>query len=1076
MKAFSGRKLFYGLLLVIGVLQLTTASHAEVSYNEQVRPILSDRCFKCHGPDAANQESDFRVDTFANATADLGGYAGIVPGDPDESEMLFRIHDTDDPMPPVGSTKPLTEAEKEILTQWIRQGAGFESHWAFTPLPKQIDIPEITSLGDLADWQKGPIDQFIAARLLEEGLSPADAAPKAKWLRRVTFDLTGLPPTEQEIGNYLIDQSPSAEKVVVERLLNSDAYAERLTSEWLDIARYADSYGYQRDDERFVWPYRDWVINAFKDGMPYDQFITWQLAGDLLPNPTREQRLATTFNRLHSHKKEGGVAIEEFRVENVADRTHTVGTAMLGLTMECCRCHDHKYDPLPTKDYYAFSAFFDNIDENGLISYFTDAVPTPAMPLPNEEQAAELSRLRTMLVEAEHQFDKETELVAGTAFESWLQEPAKQTELPGLVAALDFDTSLEVFKPSKKDAAEKVVDPKRFALQNSQGDNAITSSANQLVMGRRGNAVQFTGDDPVEIPNVGHFKRHDSFSFSLWMWSPESENRSVIYRRSRGWHDAGSVGYELTREGSKLSAKLCHFWPGDAIAVETEQPITAKQWLHVVVTYDGSSKASGLKIFVDGEPAKLRIVEDHLTRTITNWGKSYEKNDHHDLALGSRYRDRGFVGGRIDDLKVFDREISPIEVAQLYDNESLTELLATSHQELTDQQRDRLRDYFVLAVDDAMYGHRASLRASRAALNEHMDTVPAIMVMRENESPRQTYVLDRGVYDAKGEPVDPNTPSVLPPMTDAMPRNRLGLAQWMTSPDHPLTARVAVNRYWQLMFGYGLVRTPEDFGNQGENPTHPELLDWLSRDFVSSGWNVRELLRKIALSATYRQSSVVSASTRSRDPENRFLARGTGMRLSAEMIRDNALATSGLLNPEIGGQPVKPYDLAVAYNPLKVDQGENLYRRSLYTFWKRTSPAPVMMTLNTPMRAVCRMKREITDTPLQALVLLNGPQFVESARVMAADLFDRYGESPPEIARNAFLRLTSRPPTEPEINILLEMYQQQMELFADDPESTQAFLSVGQATVNSDASAADLAAATVLINSIMNLDECVRHQ
>ena len=395
---------------------------------------------------------------------------------------------------------------------------------------------------------------------------------------------------------------------------------------------------------------------------------------------------------------------------------------------------------------------------------------------------------------------------------------------------------------------------------------------------------------------------------------------------------------------------------------------------------------------------------------------------------------------------------------------------------LTDLDRERLREYFVLAIDESSQKTRESLRAARAAVNAQIDSIPAIMVMRETEEPRPTYVLDRGVYDAKGEPVAPRPPSFLPPMPDDLPRNRLGLARWMTSSDHPLTSRVAVNRYWQLMLGQGLVRTPEDFGNQGENPTHPELLDWLARDFIDSGWDVRTLIRQIALSATYRQSSVVPQEQRDRDPTNRYLARGAGVRLSAEMIRDNILATSGLLIEDVGGEPVKPYDLALAYTPLEIDKGDKLYRRSLYTFWKRSSPAPVMMTLNTPTREVCRMKREVTDTPLQALVLLNGPQFIEASRVMAAELLNQYGESPAKLAHDAFLRLTSREPSQEESEILVEMYQKQLDEFATHPEWATEFLKTGNASVETKASPAHLAAATVLVNSIMNLDECVRHQ
>ncbi|WP_442505165.1 DUF1553 domain-containing protein [Novipirellula sp. SH528] len=1086
------------LSVVVFVMVSTLANAEEISFNRDVRPILSDRCFKCHGPDAANQESEFRLDTFANATADLGGYFGVVAGDLEASELHVRIYDEDDPMPPADSIKLLTDKEKAILDQWILEGAKFESHWAFTPLPETIATPDVAELGELADWPKGPIDRFIAKTLVEQKMKPAGEAPKNKWLRRVTFDLTGLPPTEKEISDYVADDSPDAGANVVDRLLESVAYAERMTSDWLDVARYADSYGYQQDTERFAWPYRDWVIEAFGNGMPYDQFITWQLAGDLLPNPSREQLLATMFNRLHSHQREGGVSVEEFRVENVSDRTHTVGTAVLGLTMECCRCHDHKYDPITTKDYYSLSAFFDNIDENGLISYFTDAVPTPAMLLPDDDQQQKLDILNGQLTEAEAAWQKHLGTHVDPAFADWLKVREVETWIPGEVVELSFDETQPIIKDVvKKDTAKKdglkkntnaatkapnakpqkpKVDPNKFALLNGRGNNGISSNANSLVAGKFGKAIHLTGEDPVEIPEVGHFERHDPFSFSLWIWSPEVNERAVIYRRSRGWDDAGSIGYELTREGGILSAKLCHFWPGDAIAIETVQPMEADRWYHVAVTYDGSSRAAGLQIFVDGKPVETKIDKDHLTRNISTWADSYEANDQYDLAIGSRYRDRGFVGGKVDTFSGFDRQLSAIEVAQLFDGRSLKALIDKPHVALSHYDRKQLREYFVLAVDPTTQDVRDALRDARAAVNTHVDSIPAIMVMRETQQPRQTYVLDRGVYDAKGEPVEPRTPSFLPPMSDELPRNRLGLARWLTSPDHPLTARVAVNRYWQLMFGQGLVRTPEDFGNQGEIPTHPELLNWLARDFIASGWDVRSLIRKIALSATYRQSSVVSPEQREKDPTNIYYARGTGMRLSAEMIRDNILATSGLLTKDVGGEPVKPYDLALAYTPLDVDEGNKLYRRSLYTFWKRASPAPVMMALNAPSREVCRMKREITDTPLQALVLLNGPQFIEASRVLAAELLDQYGENATELAHDAFLRLTSREPSVEESEILVEMYLNQLDEFTNNPERAIEFLKIGQAPVSPKTAPAPLAAATVLVNSIMNLDESVRHQ
>lgn len=1050
---------------------LSVPVHAEIDFNRDVRPILSDKCFKCHGPDAANQESEFRVDSFENATADLGGYFGIVPGDLDSSEVHARIHGEDDPMPPVGDLKKLTPEDIEILDQWISEGARFEAHWAFVPLPSEVEVPDAGG-----DWAKGPIDRFVANVVKQKGLTHAEPASREKLLRRVTFDLTGLPPTVPEIREFLNDTSEDAYEKVVDRLLQSTACAERLTSEWLDVARYADTYGYQRDDERFVWPYRDWVIDAFHRNMPYDEFITWQLAGDLFPNATQEQRLATAFNRLHSHKKEGGVAIEEFRVENVADRTHTVGAAFLGLTMECCRCHDHKYDPLTAEDYYSMSAFFDDIDENGLISYFTDAVPTPAMPLPDEKQAAVIEAATRSVETAEAEYREYVQTGIDEAFDAWLARRRPVSPMPGHVIALSMD---ELQKPGPGELiseTEKKLSPDTVhALPNEAAGRsdkfALTPLANTHVEGKFGKAMKLTGDDSIFMPGEGHFERHDPFSFSMWIWSPEVETRGVLIRRSRGWDDAGSIGYELTREGNKLVAKLCHFWPGDAIAIETTDELVAEKWTHVAMVYDGSSRADGLKIFVDGKPAATRVVVDHLTRNITQWRDGY-----HDLAIGERYRDRGFVGGRVDQFDAFDRQLSDLEVAQLYDGEALYANLIRPVDQLSDEELAELRSYYTLAVDAKAVQLRRALRSARVELNNAIDATPAILVMRESATPRQAYLLERGVYDQRGKPVQPRGPEFLPPMDDDMPRNRLGFAQWLTQPEHPLTARVTVNRYWQMMFGSGLVRTSEDFGNQSAPPTHPNLLDWMARDFVQSGWDVRQLLRKIALSATYRQSSVVSAEERDKDPENLYLSRGTGQRLSAEMIRDNMLAVSGLLVDKVGGPPVKTYDVALAYNPLKVDEGDKLYRRSLYTFWKRTSPAPVMMTLNTPTREVCRLRREITSTPLQALVLMNGAQFVEAARVMAGNLLTDHGDDVHVMVCDTFERLTSRQPSSREAEILEQLYREQLDGFAKSPEQAKEFLGVGQAQPSSELSPAELAAATVLVSSVMNLDECVRHQ
>ena len=1045
----------------------------QIRFNRDVLPILSDKCFHCHGPDATNQDSEFRLDTSENAQADLGGYFGIKPGDLEASEVHLRIRSSDyDQMPPEEAVRQLTEEEKDILDAWILGGAQYEAHWSFIPLPDKVEVPDVGG-----SWTTNAIDRFVFAQQQAAGVRPNREMGKEAWLRRVTFDLTGLPPTISEIDAFLSDDSVDPYSDKLDELFDSAAFAERLTTEWLDVARYSDSYGYQRDDPRFVWPWRDWVIDAFRQNMPYDQFVTWQLAGDLLPEATREQKLATTFNRLHSHKKEGGVAIEEFRVENVADRTHTVGTTFMGLTFECSRCHDHKYDPITMNDYYSLSSFFANVDERGLISYFTDAVPTPALPLPNKKQEHALKIAEQEIAAAEAQLEQAQD-GAREDFQQWLDQRYYSGEISGAVAHLTFDefeTPLphEIVDEYDKEKKQPADLSKAHGLANSvlSENQAHTSKANSLVPGKRGQAIKLTGDDPVEIPDTAQYGRDQPFSFALWINTPEVQERSVIYRHSRGWDDAGSIGYELTKLGGRLSAKLCHFWPGNAICVETDEILQAGQWTHVAVSYDGSSEAQGLRLFIDGKPAKTTIVKDHLTRQITRW-----TGGENNLSIGSRYRDRGFKNGLVDDFYVFDRTLSALEIAQLYDGESLKLAIARPTSQLSAEQREQLFQFYLLTAHQPTIQAHAVLRAKRQSWNEAMDAIPAITVMRELEQPRPAFLLQRGAYDNRGDQVSADTPEFMPEFPEDQPRNRLGLARWLTSPNHPLMARVTVNRYWQMMFGKGLVRTPEDFGAQGERPTHPELLDWLARDFIDHGWDLRRLLRMMALSSTYRQSAVASRELREQDPENRLLARSFDNRLSAEMIRDNVLAVSGLLSDKVGGPPAKPYDISLSYKPSKPDEGIGLYRRSLYTFWQRTAPAPVMTTLNANKRDVCRVRREVAPSPLQALVMLNGTQFVEASRVFAANLLAKHEADDTAIISEAYRSLTSQYPRPQQIEILTDLYRDQFEIFKEHPERAEQLITIGKASQAPSETTARHAAVTVLVNSIMNLDECVRHQ
>ncbi len=1022
---------------------------AEVSFNRDIRPILADACFLCHGNDAQDRQADLRLDRPEDAYAERDGASAIIPGDPANSLMIWMINAEyeEDRMPPQEHPRRLSQAERDLLHQWIEEGAHYDRHWSFKPLPRKVAVPAHSG-----NWVKNEIDRFIAAGLADRGLKPAPEASREKWLRRVSFDLTGLPPTLEEIDRFLADASDQAHENVVDRLLSSPAYAERMTGEWLDVARYSDSYGYQRDHDRYVWPWRDWVIDAFRENMPYDDFVTLQLAGDLLPDPQPQDVIPTAFNRLHAHKMEGGIVLEEYRVEYVADRTQTFSTAFLGLTMECARCHDHKYDPVSTKEYYALSSFFANIDEAGLISYFTKGVPTPAMPVSYPEADKALAAAQQEITGLEGQLEKaERSAAQSKAFANWLDSRPDLT-WPGLVADISFD---------KREG-------ETFVNAAAPDHPATTSELNLSVPGVANAAIAFTGDDPFEVPEVGHFTREQPFSATLWIRARQLSDRESLFSRGGGADDAASLGYEFLLMDGKPTASVIHYWPGNAIRAQALEPVEPGQWHHLAVTYDGSSRAGGFRIFVDGRSVETTIIRDNLTRQITEWS-----GDRQHLVLGQRYRDRGFVGGQMDEFRMFDRELAAAEVKELYDGSHLQRLLPKEVDLLGERERTELLEYFVATGHEPVAELRRELQVARAKWNRQMDELPDLTIMRELPEPRPAYVLERGAYDSRCEEVTADTPNALSSFPPDKPRNRLGLAQWLTSPDHPLTARVAVNRYWQMLFGKGLVRTPEDFGLQGEPPTHPELLDWLARDFVDNGWNLHRLFKQMVCSATYRQSSQTDEKTRRIDPENETYSRSNPDRLSGEMIRDNALAVSGLLVDKLGGPPVKPYELAVGFKPVEPEEGDGLYRRSLYTLWKRNSPAPTMVTFDAPKRDVCTVKREPTASPLQPLIILNGPQFVEASRVLAEKLIREHPEDEEAQIEKAFRLLTSRRPEKEEVNLLEKFLEEQYKAFRSNPSEAEELLKVGQAPISGKEDPIELAAKTVVINTLMNFNESI---
>lgn len=1020
-----------------------------VDFQSDVRIVLSDKCFKCHGPAEDGRKAGLRLDTLEGSRIEAdSGLRVIEPGSPESSELIKRIFssDPDDVMPPPESKMTLSEEEKTVLETWVSEGANYDVHWSFLPVRKP-PVPEIQTVdGEPAN----PVDAFILEKLQQKGMDFEPVAPREKLLRRVSFDLTGLPPTAEELQNFIDDPSGDAYERRVDDLLRRHSYGERMASEWLDVARYSDTYGYQVDRDRFVWPWRDWVINAFNDNLPYDTFIEWQLAGDLLPDATREQILATTFNRLHPQKVEGGSVPEEFRVEYVADRTHTFGTAFLGLTLECARCHDHKYDPITQKDYYQFSSFFDNIDEAGLYSFFTSSVPTPTLTMPDSGQEAELKRLSDRIHSTGGSLDQ---LVAGDAFAEaagkWVSVSDGASTLPEPVAHFDFNT-LDGGKIANLIDSEKPA--------STGGGNRIEEAD-----GSMGAAIRLTGDDAVNLP-VGNFSRDQPFSIATRIMLPEEFERSVIFHRSRAWTDAGSRGYEFLVLEGYGQFSLIHFWPGNAISIRTNGKLPVGEWIDLAVTYDGSADARGLSIYLNGSRAETTILYNNLYKNITGGGGD-------NIAIGERFRDRGFKNGLMDEFAVWDTLLTGPELSALKNRLDAVDLTA-----LKGHSPEQLATLYAWRGSDKAATLRQDLQSLHKERNAIKDSLSEIMVMQESRTPHQTYFLDRGHYESRKFPVESMTPAVLHPLKSrgANP-DRLDLARWLTARDNPLTARVTVNRYWQMIFGRGLVTTPEDFGFQGSAPTHPKLLDWLAAEFMDRGWDVRWLLRTMVTSRAYTQDSITSPEKRKLDPENRLLGRGRSYRIAAEMIRDNALAVSGLLVDKVGGEPVRPYEVEQSFKFANRQKGEALYRRSLYTWWKRTGPAPTMLALDASKRDVCTVRRERTATPIQAFIYLNDPQFVEASRTIAMELWNQEIPSVSVALSDIFMRLISRKPTDRETRILVRMFNDQKAYFDNHPDRAMEYLSTGDSPLEEGRirDRSGLAAVAAVTSALFAHDECV---
>jgi hypothetical protein len=1032
-------------------LFVTLAAAAPVEFNRDIRPILSDKCFGCHGPDSGHRKAGLRLDSREAALKPAkSGDVALVPGDAEKSHLLQRIlsDDADEVMPPPeAKMQPLTAREKDLVKRWILEGAKYEPLWSFISV-KPVALPPAPAGVDPGHLRT-PIDRLLFARLAARNLRPRPEARPETLLRRVSLDLTGLPPSADAVRAYLADAAPGAYERAVDRLLASPAFGERLAVDWLDVARYSDSYGFQVDRDRDAWPWRDWVVDAFNRNLPFHEFVTWQLAGDLLPNATEEQLLATAFNRLHQQESEGGSVEEEYRVEYVSDRVQTFATAFLGLTFECAKCHDHKFDPITQKEFYQMFAFFDDIDEAGLYSFFTGDAPTPAIRLLSAEGQKQAALLQRAVAEAEGRVVESAKNLQET-FLQWLGRRPAELPLPGELVRLNF-------QDAKGGKVPNAVDPEK---------PASISGENKLVPGRNGQSLQLSGDDAFNLP-AGSFNRPDPFTVSLWMQAPELTERAVVFHRSKAWTDAASRGFELLLEDGHLKWSLIRFWPGDAASIRTRSAVKPREWIHVSVTSDGSGRAAGLEIYVNGKRAQTEVLKDNLSRD-HNPGRE-------NITIGERMRDRGFKNGLVDGVSVFNRRLSELEVQAVFDPAAVAALWQKPQESLSAQEREKLQAVY-LGQNEEHAKVLESLRAARVEQLKFLESQKEIMVMRELPKPKKAFVLTRGEYAKRGEEVYAGTPAALPAFPGDAPRNRLGLARWLTSPEHPLLARVTVNRFWQGLFGRGLVRSAEDFGSQGTQPEYPELLDWLAGEFIRSGWNTKALFKTIVLSHAYRQESTAAADLLADDPENLLLARGPRFRLSAEALRDTFLFASGLLSPKIGGAPVAPYELADAFRPTAPDKGEGSVRRSLYTRWRRTSPPPAMMAFDASRRAVCSARRERTNTPLQALVLLNGPQYVEAARVLGTGLHKAHDGRLDAMIEEAFLTCLSRPPDIREREIVRGLYTDQLAYFRAHPREAASLLKVGQTPVDPAVGAPEAAAATVLAQALFNHDGSVVKQ
>lgn len=1020
-----------GLVAVVGVAD----ADDKIDFSRDILPVLSNNCFECHGPDEAKREAGLRLDQQDSATKETeSGIIAVVAGHSDASELFSRITVEDENlrMPPPDSGKSLTAGQIELIKRWIEGGATWSTHWAFVP-PKRVSTPAVVE-----GWSvNNPIDNFIQAKLASGGLSQEDPADKQTLIRRVTLDLTGLPPTLEEIDQFLSDDGEGAYERVVDRLLASPRYGEHMARFWLDAARYGDTHGLHLDNERSIWLYRNWVIDAFNNNMPFDQFTIEQLAGDLLPDATLSQRVATGFNRCNVTTGEGGSIDDEYYVRYAVDRVETTSTVWMGLTMGCAVCHDHKFDPVTQKEFYQFFSYFYSLTEKAMDGNV--ALPPPSLKVPNEAQLARQSELNQAIQEAD---EKIAQLLA------------------------DF----EYTDPTPDQPLGELSEEEFIWI-----DDQLPAGAKPQGNGEPAWHFVEAPDHPVHSGTKSHWRKGESGAITQHFFTEATDKLNIA-------------------ENSRLFAY---------VYIDPTDPPQTIQLQFNDGSWEHRASWGEDKAFLAGANNEQNRLIGPLPET-GKWVRLEVTADSVGLKPGSELNGWAFtqVGGTLhwDTAGTVSQSLSPEQKRSLFAWEQfrakvkepklpddIQAVLNIDKGSRTPEQSEQLQHYFVKHVHPDSTALLAEPLARKADLQRQIkeleDAIPATLVMEDRAEPRQAYVLARGEYTQPKDPVSSAVPKWLAPAVRDAPGNRLGLAQWLVQPEHPLTSRVVVNRYWQQLFGTGLVKTAEDFGVQGEQPSHPDLLDWLATDFVDSGWNIKRCIKQMVMSATYRQSSRVTPEKYAADPDNRLLARGPRFRLDAEIIRDQALAVSGLMNREIGGPSVKPYQPSGLWEPVGFggsntakfvqDSGEKLYRRSMYTFWKRTSPPPSMSTFDAPSRETCQVRRSRTNTPLQALVLMNDVQYVEAARKYAERVMNEGGHSIDDRLEFAFRTMTSRRPSSQESAALSELYHENLALFQNDPESAQKLLSAGESPRNEHLDQSELAAWTMVTHVLLNLSETV---